>query len=455
MLRAFQETRTHLKGRSMNSALARRLYFAAQSLRGEDVRTVLAELEGSQHWPRERLMERQWERQIALARHAFETVPFYREQWSAAGFEPGALKSRADWDRLPMLEKHELRERGEQLRSRRAPAGLKATTSGTSGTPIAVLRSHASWTHAHANVFRGWRWHGLDVGDRYAYFWGLALDPSGRRQAELRDRFFNRRRLSAFEVTPERAREFHARMVRWRPRFGFGYPSAVASFADEVLAQKLDGRAIGFHALITTAEVLKAEQRERLERAFGCRVVDSYGCAEAGVAGFQCQVGSMHIPVESVAVDLVPSEEGRHEVLLTDLFNWSEPIIRYRVGDLVGPAPAACACGRGLPLLGAIEGRAGDFITLPDGRVINGLLPYYIFRPHAKSGAVREYQFAELGNGTIELRVKPGEAWSDEARTGIEAEVTRGLGVPVRLRVVEHIERVGRGKFRDWIRHEG
>jgi phenylacetate-CoA ligase len=436
----------------MNRALARWLYYTAQRWRGEDVRPVLAELEASQRWPLERLLDQQWQRQRALARHAFETVPWYRERWGAAGFTPDALTTRSVWNELPTLGKTELREQGERLLSSRAPAGLKATTSGSSGTPIAVLRSHASWTHAHANVFRGWRWHGLDAGDPYAYFWGLALDPSGRRQAGMRDWFFNRRRLSAFDVTPKRAREFYDAMCAWRPRLGFGYPSAVTSFADEVAAQKLDGRRIGFHAIVTTAEVLKSEQRERLERTFGCHVVDSYGCAEAGVTGFECERGGMHVPIESVVVDLEPIGDGRFEVLLTDLFNWSEPVIRYRVGDIVGPAPAACACGRALPLLGAIEGRAGDFVTLPDGRVINGLLPYYIFRPHAKSGEVREYQFADLGNGTIELRVRPGEAWSDAARAQIEAEVTQGLGWPVQLRVVERIERSARGKFRDWIR---
>ncbi|MBI1799077.1 MAG: phenylacetate--CoA ligase family protein [Candidatus Eisenbacteria bacterium] len=436
----------------MNPALARWLYYSAQSLRGENVRGVLADLEVSQRWPIERLSDQQWERQRSLAAHAFETVPFYRERWSAAGFLPDALVTRADWAKLPSLGKSDLREQGERLRSSRAPAGLKATTSGSSGTPIAVLRSHASWAHAHANVLRGWRWHGLDAGDRYAYFWGLALDESGRRQAALRDAFFNRARLSAFDVTPERAREFSARLRSWRPCFAFGYPSAVTNFADEVAAQKLDGRAIGFRAIVTTAEVLKVEQRERLERTFGCPVADSYGCAEAGVAGFECEAGGMHVPVESVVVDLESAGDGRFEVLLTDLFNRSEPVIRYRVGDIVGPAPASCACGRGLPLLGPIDGRAGDFITLPDGRVINGLLPYYIFRPHAKSGEVREYQFVEFSGGRIELRVRPGETWNDGARAAIEAEVTEGLGIPVALVVVDHVERAGRGKFRDWIR---
>ena len=144
----------------MNPTIARLLYYAAQAARGERVGSVLRELEASQRWPAERLRALQWERQVALARHAFETVPFYRRQWAEAGFTPDDLESPDDWARLPALEKHELQERGAELLSTRAPKGHVATTSGSSGTPVAVLRSHHSWAHGHANVFRGWHWHG-------------------------------------------------------------------------------------------------------------------------------------------------------------------------------------------------------------------------------------------------------------------------------------------------------
>jgi len=437
----------------MHAWLARRLYYAAQSLRGEPVGRVLAELRASERWPPERLREQQWARVLALVRHAWDTVPWYRGRWREAGFEPGALRGWDDWAALPALDKPEIRQHADRLLSSAPPPGLKATTSGSSGTPVAVLRSHASWGHAHANVIRGWGWHGIAVGEPYAYFWGLALDPSGRRQAGARDWFFNRRRLSAFEITPARARAFHAALRRSPARWAFGYPSAVTNFADEVLAQRLDGRALGWKAVVTTAEVLRPHQRERLQQAFGCRVVDSYGCAEVGVTGFACEAGGMHVPVESVVVDTVPAADGRLEVLLTDLFNWSQPVIRYRIGDLVEPAPAEpCACGRTLPRLGAIQGRAGEFITLPDGRTINGLLPYYIFRHHAKSGKVREYQFVEFPDGRIELRVLPGPEWTDAARAEIAAEVSQGLGLPIGLRTVDRIARVGRGKHRDFVK---
>ncbi len=437
----------------MHPVIARTLYYTAQALRGEPVAQVSRELDLSQHWSLEELQALQWSRMQRLVEHAYAKVPFYRKAWDAVGFRPGDLRTREDWDRLPTLSKTEIREHSEELHAEGATGGLKAATSGSSGTPVAVLRSHRSWAHAHANLVRSWRWHGIEVGDPYAYFWGLARDRAGRRQAHLRDALFNRQRLSAFEITAETARAFHAQLLRRRTRWGFGYPSAITNFADEVLAQGLDGHALGWKAAVTTAEVLRPHQKERLRAAFGCAIVDSYGCAEVGVTGFACRAEGMHVPIESVVVDTVATEDGRLEVLLTDLFNDSQPVIRYRIGDLVEPAPQGeCACGLALPRLGAIQGRAGDFVRLPDGRVINGLLPYYIFRPYAKSGKVREYQFVEHPEGTIELRVLPGAEWNDAARAEIERDVTSGFGIPVRLRTVTHIERMGRGKHRDFVK---
>jgi phenylacetate-CoA ligase len=436
----------------LNPILARWLYYGGQAWRGEPVTRVLRELEESQHWPASRLHELQWERMCALARHAYDTVPFYRRHWDAAGLSPDSMRGRDDWDRLPTLSKAEIQESAQEMRSTQAPRGHVATTSGSSGTPIAVWRSHASWAHAHANVFRGWHWHGIEVGDRYAYFWGLALDRAGQRQARVRDAFFNRLRLSAFDTSDESASAFYERLVRWRPAFGFGYPSAAAQFADAVTRLGLDGTRIGFRAIITTAEVLHPHRRERLETTFGCRVVDTYGCAEAGITGFACEAGGMHVPVESVVVDLVPAGDGLFEVLITDLFNYSQPVIRYRIGDLVERGAPDCPCGRQLPLLGRIHGRAGDSLQLADGRVVNGLLPYYIFRHHAKSGKVFEYQFAQYPDGALELRVSPGPGWEDSLVQEIETEVSEGLGIRVRLRVVPRFERVGRGKHRDFVK---
>lgn len=439
----------------MNPSIARLLYFAAQSWRREPVAEVMRELEASQHWSRERLLALQWERAVRLWQHASATVPFWRDAAFALGLTPGAAIPRGTWERLPVLEKSTLAGQPAALLSSRPSRAHRSATSGSSGTPTSVLRSQRSWAHHHANIFRQWHWFGLDVGDPYAYLWGLALDSEGRDLASRKDLLFNRVRCSAFSLDAARARAFFEQLRRRPVRFLYGYPSAVTLFADEVTRAGLDGRALGLRAAITTAEVLKDEQRHRIAETFGCAVADSYGCAETGVVGIECEHGGLHQAVESVMVETRPAEDGRVELLLTDLHNLTQPVLRYRIGDLMAPPPdGACPCGRGLPLLGRVFGRAGDTLTLPDGRRVNANLPSYVFKHHGRNGTVREYQFVQFPDGRIELRVLPGPAWTDAVAPALRDEVRAALGIEVALRTVERFDRRGRGKHRDYVRAE-
>ena len=182
-----------------------------------------------------------------------------------------------------------------------------------------------------------------------------------------------------------------------------------------------------------------------------------------GVTGFEHPEGGMRVPVESVAVDHARTESGAWEVLLTDLHNTRMPMVRYRVGDLVEPVgdpssadhwplPPGAQCA--LPLLGRIAGRAGDTLTLPDGRKLNANQPSYIFKSHGRDGRVREYQFVQFPQGRIELRIVAGPAWAPEWFERLRGEVRQVLGIDVELKLVDRFERRGRGKHRDFVKAE-
>lgn len=435
--------------------LHRTIYYTLQMLRREPIATVQRELESSQRWPTARLLELQDQRSRALLRHAVTTVPWYRDAARSAGLSDADLDAPGAWERMPILTKAALQSDSEALRSSRPDAMFKSSTSGSSGTPVAVMRSQRAWAHHHANLYRGLRWFGVDMGDPYAYLWGLAFDEEGQEQARRKDILFNRQRCSAFTLDAPRARVFYDALRRKPVRYLYGYPSAVTRFADEVLAQGLDGRALGIRVAVTTAERLKDDQRERIRAAFDCPVADSYGCAEVGIVGLECERGHMHTCVESVRVDTLPAEDGRREIVLTDLHNYAQPVLRYQVGDLLEPDTAGnCPCGRGLPLLGRVFGRAGDTLVFPDGRRVNANLPSYIFKAHGREGTVREYQFVQFPSGRVELRVRPGPNWADGIPERLRREVREALGLEVELRTVDTFERRGRGKHRDFIRAE-
>jgi len=440
----------------VNATLARGLYYSAQALRGEPVARVGRELEKSQLLRAEQLAALQRMRISVLLRYAYENVPYYHEKWSKAGFSAGDWEASDAFAALPVLEKREVQEYAREMRAPRRGGALLAKTSGSAGTPVSVLRSHESWAHAHANEARAMRWHGVDVGERQAYFWGLALDKKGRREAWLKDWFFNRDRCSAFGLDGPRAQAFYRRLRRRPAAFALGYPAAVAEFADELRLIGLDGRALGWRKVFATAEMLHEHQRTLIRNTFGCAVVNLYGCAEAGVLGMECEHGGMHVPIESVALQWEErgDDDAAHQVLVTDLFNRAQPLVRYRVGDLVERANGGCACGRPLPLIGAVTGRAGDTLLLPDGRRINGHLLGYVFKHHAIAGTVRDYQFLQFQDKRVELLIRPGPGFGEHTAKEIADEVRQVLGFDVGLKLRERLERSGRGKHRDFVRVE-
>lgn len=456
----------------MSVSVHRLIYGVAQRLRGEPVEDVLRELrEGRRAGDAAALDALQWRRRRELLLHAWSTVPWYRQRLQEARIDPHEVRTARDWAALPIVEKTEIQQRAAEFKSSRAPAGFPAATSGSSGTPVTVLRSHASWAHGHANMIDHMAWHGVEWGERHAYFWGVPVDPKARRSAMMRDVLFNRDRCSAFALNPALAREFYERQLRRPSRYALGYPSALTHFASELEAQGLDGRALRWKVAIATAEVLYEHQRERITRVLGCPVSDAYGCAETGPVGLECVRGHLHVPIESVAVDFMTDGEGHTELLLTDLHNYSQPVIRYRVGDLLrlagsdgnggdGGAPAglqpaeACGCGLPLPVMPHVQGRAGDTLELPDGRRMSANHPSYIFKKHGKADTIREYQFIQFPSGRILLRLVTGPNWKEATRGELLEQVREVLDLEVELEIVPRIERRGRGKHRDFVRAE-
>jgi phenylacetate-CoA ligase len=171
-------------------------------------------------------------------------------------------------------------------------------------------------------------------------------------------------------------------------------------------------------AIIVTAEVLRGRDRQLITSVFGCPVFGRYGSRETGVIASQCSENShMHINAESVVVEFVrdnqhvaPGELG--EVLVTDLRNYAMPLVRYRIGDVAAPQQGPCECGRGLPLMGPVVGRTADFITCPDGRLVNGVS---LVSDLEASTSVSQAQIRQSEPGRLVVRLVPAEAFSRSA----------------------------------------
>jgi phenylacetate-coenzyme A ligase PaaK-like adenylate-forming protein len=200
-------------------------------------------------------------------------------------------------------------------------------------------------------------------------------------------------------------------------------------------------------------EQLTPEQRSRIRAAFGCLLRNNYGASEFFSMAGECAHGRLHLnddwlmlePVDD-RLRPVPVGEASHSVLLTNLANHVQPLLRYRLGDSVRLVDAACPCGNRLPVI-EVQGRADHALVLHDlhDRRVT-LLPLALVTVIEEGAHVAQFQLLRTGPDALELRFEaevldPAEAFASAraalhlflARQGLaNVRVTHGRQAPVR-----------------------
>jgi phenylacetate-CoA ligase len=185
------------------------------------------------------------------------------------------------------------------------------------------------------------------------------------------------------------------------------YPSAAVMLAGEQLAGRLKLR---LKEVWTGGETLSPGMRRLIEQGFGCGVVQSYGASEFLPLAAECARGALHLNsdwviLESVDADgrPVPQGETGASVLLTNLANHVQPLIRYPLGDRVRWHHDACGCGSHLPVI-EVEGRSDDTLTVQGrgGRPVR-LLPLALGTVLEEEAGLADFQLLQQGPARLRL----------------------------------------------------
>ncbi|MHC1604824.1 MAG: phenylacetate--CoA ligase family protein [Candidatus Methanofastidiosia archaeon] len=424
---------------------------------GTQISKLLKLFEKSQWWNLKELEEYQNKRLKALIKHAYKNVPYYHDMFKSLNFTPDSIKTMKDLNKLPVLTKEEIRKNPESFLAKniKKTTMIRNITSGSTGKVFEYMMDKDTRTVSRALGLRAWGFAGYDLGDKIVTVGGSSLLPQ---KISLLDKItFKANRnllLSSYNMDKEKVKNHVQRIIEFNPKFIRGYPSSIAIIANYLTENNV--HKIKTSAVMTTAETLYKRDRETISDAFDCDVFDQFGCNDGGGDLMECKehVG-YHIEVERAIHEFldesnepVSSNEIGH-IILTDLWNYAMPFIRYDAGDMAIPTDELCSCGRELPLVKAIVGRAIERIVLPDGSFLPGLTITDIFdTKEGCSDKVLDYQIIQEKVDTFTINIVKNKGYTD--KTSVEIckyfEGHMGISLNIQFNFVDKIPRTSANK---------
>ncbi len=393
-------------------------------------------------------------RLIALCKHAEKKSSYYHSRISVKILDPENSLD-AILATLPLLTKDLVSEHYQSLVINSAgQENIKKSTGGSTGKPFRFELDYGSYIKREAVMWRGYGWAGYTYGQRALYLWGADGGVTGAAR-KLKDRmyhrFYNRKMLNSFALNEHNMADYLKGINQYKP-------SVIVSYVNPIyiLSQYIIDNDISVHApqrILTGAEPLYEFQREIIQKAFRCKVMNTYGCREFMLIGAECEqqdglhINSDHLIVETLndQGESVIDEEG--DVVITDLFNYGMPFIRYKNGDRAILSSTKCTCGNPSPLIKEIKGRKLDAIKAPNGSILPGE-----FFPHLLKdiGAIKKFQVVQNCLEELELSVVQAETLQPADREYIENELDRYTDgtLKLNLNIVGDIPLTTSGKYR-------
>ena len=429
--------------------------------RGTRTMKCLKELEESQWWSRDKILELQNQRLRQLVRHAYDKVPYYRNIFDERALKPDDIERVEDLVKLPVLTKQLIRNNFDNIMARGFPTKelIPNSTAGSTGEPLVFYSTRDdqyNWGFAAAQ--RAYRWAGNELGEKCVWLrWVRPYRSKMEKFRETSAQFFERILfLDAREMSAEKLTLFVRKLEKFQPAFIRGYPSAIYLLARFI---EREGKPrLRLKAIITTSEQLYDYQRDLFAKVFGYETYSHYTSWEVHAIATECPEHSgYHIAAENVIVEIVDDEGGlvpvggEGRILITNLHNYAMPFIRYDMGDVGVSSDKACPCSRGLPLLAALNGRKCDIIFTRSGKSIPGMaIPKEFLAPFG----IEQFQIVQETYQRVVVKLVLGREYPAEHLDKLTREIISqyqpifGEDMDITIELVDQIPLTREGKRR-------
>ena len=374
--------------------------------------------------------ELQEERLKMLVRHARENSPYYKflyrdvpDDFSLADLpvtdKRTLMDNWNDWvcdSKLRLEDVEHFMEDKSNIGKKYMGEYLVFTTSGSTGNPlvcvcdsqannvmggISAVRSYARRKDLIDFVKRGGKSMGIFADE------GFYLGNSSIRSRLLSMPWKKKQLAVSSALYP--LDKIVDQLNRFQPAMVGGYPSNLELLIDEANEGRLR---ISPVIIMTGGEYLTDALRKRLSDTFGCYVQTTYSCTEGGTVACECEHQHFHVNDDWLIVepvdqngDPVPDGALSDRILLTNLYNYTQPFIRYEVTDRVIMHHEPCPCGNPSPWL-ELEGRTDDVTTFTAGGKTIRIAPLSVYARLKEVHELRRFQVLVYAGNRVDMRIE-------------------------------------------------
>jgi phenylacetate-CoA ligase len=348
--------------------------------------------------------------------YVYNNNSFYRNLWDQNNVNVN-IKSLKDLESFPLVTKEILRKGYKDKLLISIPYINKKNhvdkTTGSSGEPFLVTKDAECYDRHYANFRYAMKSYGLNFGDRHARLWRGKL-KSGFLD-KIKSKIIGKINICIYDpehpnesaLNGDRIIEIIKTIEKNKPLFLDGFVSALSIISNYMVENSIK-LSYTPKFIVTGAEPLFDRDRDMIERAFNCKVVNRYGGTEFGLLGQECSSQSnsnhyLHVQSYKTYVEIIKTSKSlsEGEIVVTDLFNKAMPLIRYKSGDYGDiNTDYQCACGSNTPVFTSISGRENDILKLKDGAYISSHLWHNIMKNYTW---IKKYQITEKNTNNFKI----------------------------------------------------
>lgn len=370
-----------------------------------------------------------------LLEHAVQTVPYY---------EGRTVSNLTDF---PVVNKKVVQDNFESFKSSlfHGKDLFKVATSGSTGVPLMLFHNNGKRHRNTADVLYFLENTGYEIGNT---LFELEVWRNHNRRNGFKNFLQNTVQFDVSSMNGERIEKLLKLLSKSSNKKNIlGFSSALESICAYIETNNIPPKTKNIESVIANSEYLNTYTREAVQRIFDCPIYSRYSSEELGILAhqtstsdvdFQINWASYYVEILDMNSD-IPAKNGTlGRLVVTDLFNYSMPLIRYDTGDV------AMFNESDKRFLKTPEGRKMDMIFDTQGNMLSSYVVYTKFHPYYH--LLHQYQFVQMGEKEylIKLNIKNSFAFERELISSFKDDF--GKDAIITVAYVDEIPPLSSGK---------